>query len=273
MSHIKVKKIYQDENFIGYCNILSTINSDKVTDVKEAWLIRKDGPIQFNIDFKDPGDGYAVKGVWLNEAGKGILVDGTLADVQAALNECCGEDTTVAGIYNGVYPDIYNPVLKTYTVTREDNGSFLAQKDMLLAYQSWIGTNNSFSRTSRNNGTGVSTYTFQSYTDPAPQAVAKNGTVVTDTVTQTPLAFDSNTVAAAPGGGNHYELTVTADGLPVGTPSPITNATSIASLVTALNANATYTAKGTYTAVGATAVRLSSTNIDRATLVIAVVPD
>lgn len=273
MSHILVKKIYQDEQFIGLCNQVSTINTDRITDPpREAWLIRKDGPIQFNIDFKDPQDGSAIKGVWLGEGGKGILIDGTLADVQAKINECCGENVTVTPVYNGVYPALFAPVAKTYTVTRVEDGSFLNQKDMLLAYSPWI-INNTFARTSRNEVTKTSTYTFQSYSDPRAQAVAKNGTVVVDSVTQTALTFDSNTVAAAPGAGNHYELVVKVEGLTIGTPTPIENATSIASLVTALNANATYTAAGTYTAIGTTAVRLSSTSADHATLVIAVVPD
>lgn len=266
MSQVIVKKIVQDEEFIGLCNTTSSINCDNISDApRVGWLKFNGGPIEQEIVFQDPLESSAIKGVWVGEKGRGILVDGTVADFVAKCNNCCGTNKTVDPVYNGVYPDAIAPVQKEFTVQRADDGTQWDTEKIGLDYlKSVIPT--TLYRSSRDNTSGVTTYKFKSYKkDVGPQV---NYAGVTDTITETPLTFDSN-VPAALSGGQKYQFVLKVNGLVVGVPTPLENATSLAALNTALNANATYNTYGTYT-VSAGAIRLSSTTVENATLTITV---
>jgi hypothetical protein len=264
---VSAKKIWDGDYFVGCVDEFVPVNCDSLKgEPKEAWLLRRpDGDLEFSVDFEEPTGTDAVgalKGVWLDLDGRGVLLDGTLSDFVSKCNECCGDSPQVTPIYDGEFPDTVGPVAKTYTVTINNNGTVIADQDALYAYQPWAIAN-TFSRTSRNNGTGVTTYTFQSYTDPRPQSS-------TDTVTQTALVFNSNAAPAL--SGDQYSFDLKVNGLSV-TGSPKLNATSVVSLVAALNADANFNKYGTYTATASnTVVTLSSTNVDYATLSITKVP-
>lgn len=256
MSLITAKKIFENNIFVGHFNAFSTVNCDEISgSPKEAWLVRDPtGENEYTIVTVNPAKGSALKGVWIDQGGRGILLDAALSDFIAKCNSCCGEDSAVSPVYNGVFPANDGPVLKTYTILRSNNGSILADQDAAYAYLK-DAVPNSFSRSSRNNGTGVTTYTMQAYADPFPKGA--------DTITQTALTFLSN-VPSALGGGMQYHFELIADGVRIATGK---NAASVAALNTALAADTAFTARGAFSVVGG-AIQLSSTNTDYASLVI-----
>lgn len=267
MSQVQAKIIYAAESLVETCNADGVINCDQLKNTaKAAWLTFNDGIIPVQLVFKDPLEDDAIKGVWLDIAGRGILIDGAVDDFVSKCNSCCGENAVVTPVYNGVYPTSVAPVAKTYTVTRTDNGTLWDTENVALNYLKYA-IPGSTQRTSRNNSTGVSTYTFQSYKfNVVPQA--QNNNQAPDTLVQTPMTFDSNVPAAL--AGNQYSFTLKVNNALKGTPTPVLNATSLAALATALNANATYAAYGSYSVV-AGAIRLTTTVVDNAVLAIAVV--
>lgn len=253
---VLVKKIFQDGVFVGDCDIFEAIECTKFSDSpKSAWLIRHaDSENEYGIEFRNPKDANALTGVFVNLEGKGIFIDGTVDDITAKCALCCGdlttEERTVTPVYNGQFPDFSDPVLKEFTVTRADDGSYTAGRKALYDYAKFTA-NNSFYRSSRNNGTGITTYKFSGYTAPTvPQG--------SDTLSQTPLVLASGT-APTPGAGG-LKVGIVANGQNYGEKT----AATLAALATALNADTAFNVLGTYAVAGST-LTLTTTKVDYVT--------
>ena len=242
--------LYQNENFVG-CTQTALINSNLVdNNPKQAWIyLNKYG--YYMLTFNDPLNPTALTGVWVSEAGQGMLLDGALVGVQSALSSCCGSTPIViTPVYNGVFPPLTTPSLAVYTYTRIDDGTISDLQDFMLAYLDWAqpGTIQRTSYTS-----GVSTYAFSSYKDPRPQG---NDIFISESA----RLFLSN-VPASLVSGNKYTLTGYINGDLVGTPVSGTTNGALSTLVTALTADGNYGPLGTYSVVGG-AIQLSSTTQD-----------
>lgn len=266
---VNAKVIFNDSQFVGCNNEFRPINCEKITvSPRPAWLVRKpDGELEYSIVFQQPVGEGSLSGVWIDQRGKGLLIDGTVADFVDKCNACCGDTADVTPIYDGVFPDVVGPVAKDYTVTRTDGGGTPTNVTKFgYDYQKWI-IPNSLYVSSTNVGTGVTTYKFKAYVDPAPQKYKRYGAAeTTDGVTQAALLFTSN-VPGALAAGAHYHVEVYADGVRLGTGKDGAADAALSTVVTLLNADAVFTAKGTY-ALATDKITLSSTNTDSAQIVI-----
>lgn len=170
MSLVTAKKIFEDNIFVGPKNVLTTINCDAITNSpKAAWLIvDPSAEVEFNIVTVDPDNASAIKGVLIDQDGRGVLVDGEIDDFIAKCNACCGADSAVTPVYDGTFPAPAAQVAKSYTVQRTDNGTGIAMQDASYAYLRYA-LPNTFKFSSRNNTTGVSTYKFDAYELPPKQ--------------------------------------------------------------------------------------------------------
>lgn len=266
---VNAKVIFNDSQFVGCNNEFRPINCDKISvSPRAAWLVRDpDGLLEYSIVFQQPTGQGALSGVWIDQRGKGILIDGTVADFVDKCNACCGDSAEVTPIYNGTFPDVVGPVAKDYTVTRTDGGGTPTNVTKFgYDYQKWIIPNSLFV-SSTNVGTGVTTYKFKSYLDPAPQKFTPyGGSETTDGVTQTALVFTSN-VPGALTSGDHYHVEVYADGIRLGTGKDGVADGALSTVVTLLNNDPIFNAKGTY-ALATDKITLSSTNADSVQIVI-----
>jgi hypothetical protein len=110
--------------------------------------------------------GYAVTQVNGDGTGRLVVVDATSAEaIVTACNACCDDAAeTVTGIYTSGIPVMEDLSLTTYTLTRMDDGQ---PYDIQQATLDYLGQY--FPGTFRHTGwqvSGVSTYTFQSFTVP-----------------------------------------------------------------------------------------------------------
>jgi len=259
---VNAKVIFNNEMFVGCFNEFRPINCDKITGTpRTAWLVRTDGELEYSIVFQQPIGQGALEGVWIGLDGQGMLVDGTVADFVAKCNSCCGDEPEVTPSYNGVFPDVVGPVAKEYTVTRTDAGTPTAINKFGLDYQKWI-IPSSLYVSSRNTGTGVTTYKFKAYSDAIPQKFG----ATTDGVTQTALVFNSN-VPGALTSGHHYHVEVFADGVRLGTGKDGAADGSLTTVVALLDADPVFSAKGDY-ALATDKISLTTTNVDSAIITI-----
>lgn len=256
MGFISAKLLFKNEEFLA-CTKSVLVNSALVSpDPKVAWIY-PNGYGYYQITFTDPANPAGLTGVWVTEQGQGMLLDGTLADVQAGLSACCSSTpVVVTPVYNGVFPAIVDPSLATYTYTRTDDGTIADLQDFMLAYLKWVvpGT---IQRTTYSGG--VSTYAFQSYTDPTLQG---NDTFVSESS----RVFNSN-VPAALVSGNKYSLVAVINGSSVGTAVSGTTDGALSTLVTALTASGVYGPLGTWSTTGGL-IRLTTTAVDSVNLTV-----
>lgn len=110
--------------------------------------------------------GYAVTQVNGDGTGRVVVIDATsAAEIVSACNACCDDtDDTVAGIYTSGIPAFEDLTATSYTLTRMDDGQ---PYDVQQANLDYLGQY--FPGTFRHTGwqvSGVSTYTFESYTVP-----------------------------------------------------------------------------------------------------------
>lgn len=257
MGFVQANVIYKGEEFVG-CTKQTLINSALVeNDPKQAWVYpNKYG--YYLLTFADPNQPGALTGVWVAEKGsdQGVLLDGTLAAVQAGLSACCSSTPVViAGVYNGVFPPIVDRSLAVYTITRTDDGTISDLQDFMLAYLDWAQPVPPLQRPTYSSGT--STYVFSAYTDPRIQG---NDVLVSESA----RLFLSN-VPAALVSGNKYSLVGYINGDPVGTAVSGTTNGALSTLVTALTADANYGPLGTWSVVSG-AIQLSSTTVDSVSL-------
>ncbi len=256
MGLVQVKKIYANNTFIG--SVDGSINCSKLSGgPAEAWLLRDNSRSSFfplKIVTVDPQDESAIKGVLVSEdTDNAVLVDGTLADFVAKCASCCGEDTVVVAVYDGVYPVLQDALAKSYSIARSNSdGSGQAFNRFNYDYAGQI-----IDKTvgySHNAGTGVTTYTFKAYADPKLTG--------SDVLTETARTLESNTIAALSGGETKFVLAISIDG---GVHAPI-EAASLAALAIAVAA--AYPAAGTFSIQGGNKLRLVSTTVDTAVMVI-----
>lgn len=274
MSQVQARVLYQDESLVGACNLDRIFNCNKIVGPKDVWIVPGRGYMAPLIAFRAPTNGDPfIKGVWVSEAGKGYVIDGTLDDFTSKCNACCGEDAEVTPVYNGNVPDIlFDAPLKTYTVQVKDAGDNYANEAALNKYTDVIG-GNPWTRTSYNTTSGVSTYTFKSTKTVHPKLGADGVTM--DIVTVAPLVYTSNAPGAL-ASGNHYTVVLRVNGQIVGVPTPFVGANdaTLATVATALNADTDYNVFGTFGTSGsgaATKLTLTSTTVNNASIVAAVV--
>lgn len=256
MGFISAKVLFRNEEFLA-CTKTALINSALVNnDPKVAWIY-PNGYGYYEITFSDPAKPAALTGVWVTEGTQGMLLDGALSDVQAGLSSCCSSTPVViTPIYNGVFPPLVDPTAATYTYTRIDDGTIADLQDFALSYLKWLipGT---IQRSSYSGG--VSTYAFQSLTDPTPQG---NDVFVSESS----RVFNSN-VPAALVSGNKYSLVAYINGNLVGPKVSGTTDGALSTLVTALTADATYGPLGTWSTTGGL-IRLTTTAVDDVNLTV-----
>lgn len=170
MSIIKVKKLWENGELVAACNQESSINCQvlNIGSLKEAWIKRTAGCCgggdNTEITFQNPNDPSAIKGIWVEANGQGMILDAaTVAAVTDKCNACCGEDVTVAPVYNGTLPPIASQNPNTYCITRSDNGTYLAIQNAFLDYQGKYQT-----MVHKSNASGVSKYEITAPTAPVP---------------------------------------------------------------------------------------------------------
>lgn len=265
MSQIKAQVIWKDGVFIAACAASQSLNCDLFTQsAVPAWLkinrMYLGENERYELTFTDPGTQNSISGIFVQEAGVGILVDAALtsggatdvAAIIAACGVCCGNSAVVAGKYNGVYPAYVAPLAKTYTVVRTDAGDMFAQETFSLDYLLLIsGTLRSTSYSG-----GQSTYTFQAYTDPVA--------IGTDVITETARVFTSNT---APSLSSQVFNTA---GVVDGQPYSVKASTTLSSMVIALQADTIAGSFGTWAVAGST-ITLTTSTKDYGTVVITAV--
>jgi hypothetical protein len=168
MAVIKVKKLWEDGELVGACNIL--VGMDCATfnmgSLRPVWVQRKAGCCgnggTTTITFKNPNDANALSGVWVESNGRGIVLDAVdVAAVVDKCNLCCGEDTTVEAQFDGVIPAIDEGADATFCVTRSDDGSYLAVNQTYLDYLGKYTT-----MVHKSNAGGVSKYEIKAKVKP-----------------------------------------------------------------------------------------------------------
>lgn len=246
--------LYQNENFVG-CTQTALINSNLVdNNPKQAWIyLNKYG--YYMLTFADPKDPTALTGVWVSEAGQGMLIDGNLngtGSVSAALQSCCGSTPVViTPVYNGVFPPLTGRTLAVYTITRVDDGTITDLQDFALAYLDWAQPIPAIQRSSYTSGT--STYVLSSFKDPVLQG---NDILVSESA----RLFLSNAPGALTS-GNKFTVTSYINGDLVGTPVKGATDGALSTLPALLAADANYGPLGTWSVVSG-AIQLSSTTQD-----------
>ncbi len=257
MSQITAIVIWKQGHYTGACLTPTSLNADRFTEgPKAAWLSSTSyccgGDEALKLELSNPNDINALSGVFVAEDGIGYFLDGTVADAVAKANGCCGTNAAVTPIYNGVYPSVVLPTATVYTVTRTDNGGLMDSDRFMVDYMKWI-IDGTYLKTGYSNG--VSTYSFQSYSDPIPQGG--------DTIVETPRVFTSNTAPALTG-SNVFTVNYRTDTVA----ASFKGATTLAATVTALNADATASSQGTWSVSGST-ILLTSTVTDSGSVVLA----
>lgn len=244
MQIIKGRKLFENGEFLGENTTVYNFPCERITNStpRLGWLLYQEGCCGnrafYQLTLEDPKDSDAIKGVWLEFDGCGVLIDAeSVDDVVSKCNGCCGATPEVKAQYDGSFPEEVAVSLQaTYEVTRADDGSVRAEQAARLAYMGEY-VEGSFSRKSSDGTTSV--YTFKAYKDPRPKGA--------DTVTsETVRTFDSQ-AAAALGAGEQYELTAVIDGVEL---APKLTAASIALLAAAAEAHANYTGFGAWSASG-----------------------
>lgn len=256
MGTISAVIIWKNGHFSGSCNTPQSLNSERFTEgPKKAWLSNLSyccgGDEAYKLEVDNPNDINALTGVFVAQDGIGFFIDGTVADVIAKSNVCCGEDATVTPIYNGVFPAIVLPLAKTYTITRADNGDLMAADKFMVDYMKYI-IDGSYLKTGYSGGN--STYVFQSYHDPIQHG--------SDTIVETARVFTSNT-APSLSGSNVFRITGVLDSVAY----DFRGTTALGSTVTALTADTVLGPKGTWAVAGST-ITLTTKVLDRGTIVI-----
>lgn len=278
MKFILARKLWENGQFVGDCATQFPIQCEKIAgnSPQYGWLVPVGGCCGggegYQLTMQNPVPAATedaslilanaagiLRGVFVEYDGSGALYDAeTVADITDACNACCDVDPapTVTPRYNGTFPAVANITDTTWTVVRTDNGT---QLDFQRAMLDYLGqyTEGTFKRTSYAGGN--STYTFSSN----KPTVTKVGS---DTLTETARTFDSNSLAA-PGAGNHYIADITVDGTPLASVEDDAY-NAISDLVTFLNGSATYNIYGTWSAASASVLRLSSTTVNVATIVL-----
>lgn len=256
MSQISVVLLFKQGHFLGACTTPQALNTALFTEgPKACWLSKTayccGGDEAYKLTFSKPADINALSGVFVAEAGIGYVIDGTVSDVIAKANGCCGDNAVVTPVYNGTFPAIVFPLAKTYTITRTDNGDLMASDKLMVDYMKYI-IDGTYLKTAYSGG--VSTYVFQSYSDPIPQGG--------DTIVETARVFTSNTAPSLTG-SNVFLVTGVMDGVAYS----LRGTTALSSTVTALNADPVISLYGTWSVSGSTIV-LTTKAVDRGTIVI-----
>lgn len=256
MAFINAKVIYKNDEFVG-CTTSTSINSALVRGTPQQAWISQNRTGFYELTFKDPHTPSTLVGTWITEGDQGMLIDGSVASVNSALSQCCGTDPiTVTGPYAAGFPAIVGPTLTLYTFTRTDDGDIGAMEDFMLAYLQWVDPG-SLQRTLYSGG--VSTYTFNSYTDPTPQGNdSKTG--------ETARVFQSNAPGALTS-GYHYLLTGWINGELIGTPIAGAADAALSTIATAATSDASFGPLGTWSIVSSK-VQLSTSTVDNVSLVV-----
>jgi hypothetical protein len=167
---VNVKKLWEKGDIVAVCNQSTALNCNvlNMKSAKDIWIVRTQGccgsGIITSLSEKNPNDPNALKGVWVESKGDGIVVDvATVDDLIAKCNGCCGDDPTIAGQYNGVIPDMQDAGAGSFCVTRSDDGSAFAIQNALLDYQGKYVT-----MTHKSTVNGVSKYNITADSMPTP---------------------------------------------------------------------------------------------------------
>lgn len=257
--------LYQNEEFLGICPNPQSFNCDQMQGTpRQAWLVQNpDGEEQYKVTFQNPFDNNALQGVWISVGPLGSFLNvQTVDQVVSVCNSCCGSTPSIAQAYTTI-PTYTPPVAATYTINRQEDNSAVAFEDFSLDYMKYIITG-TLLRTAYNAGTGIATYTFNSYKDPVPLGPDVLHSQMADVITgETARVFTSNVPGALPGGMTNYDMNVQADGVIY----PVLLATTLAGMVTAANARADLLALGTWSTASGAMV-LTSTSVYGANIVI-----
>lgn len=259
---ITVRRLWDNgELAVGSCT--TAIACDQLTGgtPRNAWLTPVPGcasPSGYSLSLSYPGypqpngplPAGTLLGVWLEFLdGTGMVVDAI--SVQAiidACNGCCGGTGAVQARYNGTIPVPPPLVLRTYTISRIDQGSDYSYDRMQLDY--WPDyASGSFMKISHDAATGVTVYSFQAYTPPI--------LIGADVLVSTgPGVITSNDVPTLTGSQVMVLTLTTQDGTVV----PKISAATAILLVGAASTNALYNAWGTWTNTPPK-ITLTSTNL------------
>lgn len=257
--------LYQNEEFLGICTTPQSFNCELMQGTpRQAWLVQNpDGEEQYKVTFANPFDNNALQGVWISIGGLGSFLNvKTVDEVVGVCNSCCGSTPSLTQAYTTI-PTYIAPVAATYTITRQEDNSAVAFEDFALDYMKYIITG-TLLRTAYNAGTGIATYTFNSYKDPIALGPDVLHSTIADVITgETARVFTSNVPGALPGGMTNYSMVVQADGVFY----PAKLATTLANMVTAANGDAALSLLGTWsTAAGA--MVLTTTSVYGANIVV-----
>jgi hypothetical protein len=261
MQLIKAKKIWENGEFVGENQTVYSFPCEKIGNgtPRDGWLIRSEYccgmPTTYQLSLTDPKNGSAIRGVWIEFDGNGVLIDAESVDlVVDNCNGCCGAAPLIESRYNNKYPEAsaYEQAA-SYTITRADDGGVVAQQKFRLDYlNEYIEGTLTHVRNGNN-----SEYTFKAYKDPR-----KKGT---DTISnETARTFQSADAPALGAGQTQLELTAEIDGTEL---APKLTGANAAALAAAATGNPAYSAFGTWSAVGSK-VQLASTKATQAHITI-----
>jgi len=180
MALIKVKLLWAFSEFVGYNNKTEYINSEDIIESPKAFFITKNlnegNDQEWDTTLQDPGVTGTIEGVLVGLKGRpdGVVIDGTLEDVIAAINAAPGTSPEVTPVHDGTFPIVEAPTAVEYTLVRRDDGTMQATERANRDYSEYVVAS-TFFRSSRNTSTGASTYKFKSLT--APRAKGMTDTV------------------------------------------------------------------------------------------------
>lgn len=237
MNLISVKKLWENDAYVGGCTDPAIIPCEKITRIDKGYL-RRNNPCcgnsgtDFVLTFDKPlaANGTdletnAIEGYWIEYDGKGILVDATTqAQIKDACNACCDDTVTVAGNYGSGVPAMTTPATSMFCVTRADDGGQVAYNKMALDYYGKYET-----LVLKSNLNGSSTYELASYAQPTPHGAdtVVAGACSVPTVPATPTSPVTDDTA------NTFDWTNTAGYTAVGDYEKTTDSGATYSAVTA----------------------------------------
>ncbi|MFX1709081.1 hypothetical protein PV783_34255 [Chitinophaga sp. CC14] len=254
---------YNGELVEGACETVLNCQQLSGFTPKNVWLVPQAGccnGMGYGLSLSQPPDDIqgVLQGVMVQtQDGELMVIDALSAQaIVDGCNACCDTTVVIEPRYNGTFPDVPDGVPATYTFTREDDGNYLANYRASMDYFGQY-INNTFNRNSYDAATGTSTYSFQAYKDPTY--------IDGDTQTgETARVFVSN-AAPAVGAGETLSLTVTVGNQDI---EPALTGATVSALTTAATGDADYNTLGTFAVQGSNQIKLTSSTVDLAVLVI-----
>lgn len=160
MGVIRLKKLWENGQYVADCNREELFECTDLKDAKQAWLVRGgDCDVAFEpyLTIVNPNDANALIGVQIETRSGDLFLadvaDGLPEAIATACDTCCVDGTTVTeaplvvGEYNGVIPPYTPAAAVTFCITATDNGGPSATAALFQLYYGSYDTLAVFSHT------------------------------------------------------------------------------------------------------------------------------